>query len=923
MNIFQKVKAEVDFLQCMEHYIGPLKQCGDDTYTTEEDECPVHGGHGCFRMKYDGEDSIVNCFGNCDHEDWPVDMIEFVRIHKGLETAGESARLIAKDFGIRMPVDSLAQRIFTDAAAYYRHLYLTVNRQSCLGKRTPPQYQEHVRHHKIEALDRVNIGWSDGCLKEHMEEKGYTTEELIASGLVSEKNGRVYDTFPEDSFMYPHYWMGKVSRFTFKNMKGRTYQLKKQFWLNEVDFYKVGTGSPIAVVEGENDLLSILDEGWTGTILCTNGSLSKSQIDWMVDNPGEYHTFWDADPAGEKYADKLWRQYVLGKMPHLHQWAIPKGDVDDYLKEFEMKDLTEMQPPEKEDLISVTEKVGATVVESNGCYKIVKTDKDGNETYIPISNFAIRLLYVKEHGEERSRVVRLIRNDGRTSKPVVVNSEAKVSVRHWKILVANAVDAGFTGNESELDAVWAYVYDTQKEAVVRVPDHVGDVDGAWLFGNQYLLPHVDVKGDKDAIMWEDEECTRGIAPKSMMASLSTNVASSDIPRVWHKDNIDEFIGTVCHSLDSILKDPGMVLSIMGWMRMCAYSMPLYYEAKLGFFPFLLLWGRHGRGKSTLANWMLSMYDMADKGTTTVGQLRSGVGIERKLAYYRGLPYCIDELRADRQASDYSRTWRGWYNRSTRVKGTRSGEGTIQVPLNACLFFSGQDTFTDPAMRSRCIPCKFPKNAGDVLAYNWMEDNTELLPTVGYHWIKEALNRDIKEVKAEIDELKDSLREVTPGGVQSRSVYNYAMIAYFAKGMAETHFPDFDYTEWLVSAMKEEHMEAVENDMVSHFFEGMAGLQIGDRPPLNGNHMMVKDGKLYIWYSGVFGVVAKHTRSDNRESFSKGAVRDALKEETYFEGESTKRIGPTNTSRRCFAFDLTHRDAPQELLAIAETARNSF
>lgn len=928
MNIFQKIKSDVDFLTAMEHYCGPLKQCGDDTYTTEEDECPIHGGHGCFRMKVDGENSMVNCFGNCDHDEWPVDLIEFVRIKEGLDTVGEAARLIAKDFNVSLPVENANTRIFREAVSYYRGLFeLGTKKLKCLGKKTPLEYQMDVRHHSKSSLDLVQIGWSDGGLTEHLEDE-FSPEDLVASGLVKEFKGSLVDVLPSDSFIYPHFWDGRISRFTFKHTGALHFQMKKQFWLNGIEFFVVGEGSPVAVVEGEDDLVSLLDDGWPGSVLCTNGSLSKSQVDCICANPAEYHTFWDGDAAGEKYADKLWKAHVIGKLPNLHQWAIPEGsDIDDYLKEYELSDLTEMQAPDRDDVITIIEKNKGSIIEENGCYKAIGVTKDGeSETRTQISDFTIRLLYVKVQGDERSRVIRIVRNDGRKSKPIAVNSEAKVSLRHWKILVANAVDASFIGNENDLAGMWTYVYDTQREAVVEVPPYVGDMEDGkgWLFGNQYIGPNGDTKGDSDNIMWFDEKKTKGIAPKSLMSSLASSNSAADVPLSWQGDDTEDFIKEICLKLNSILKDPGMVLVIMGWMRSCAFSMPLFYDAKLKFFPFLLLWGRHGRGKSTLANWMLSFYDMADKGTTTVGQLRSGVGIERKLAYYRGLPYCIDELRADRQASEYSRTWRGWYNRSSRVKGTRTNEDIVQVPLNACLFFSGQDTFTDPAMRSRCIPCKFPSNAGDDGAYIWLEDNTDDFPTVGYHWIREAMNADIQDVKAGISSYKEALKVVTPSGISSRSLGNYAMMGYFARDMAEECFPEFDLMKWLAGAMTTEQSEAVEEDMVAQFWDGIAGLQIGDRPGINGNHVMVRQDKLYVWYAEVHKLVAGNSRgSDAREAFSRGAVRDALVEEPYYDGTATMRIGATNTTRRCLVFDATRLDLPQEFISVVETARSTL
>jgi plasmid stabilization system protein ParE len=184
--------------------------------------------------------------------------------------------------------------------------------------------------------------------------------------------------------------------------------------------------------------------------------------------------------------------------------------------------------------------------------------------------------------------------------------------------------------------------------------------------------------------------------------------------------------------------------------------------------------------------------------------------------------------------------------------------------------------------------------------------------------------DIMNVKDGIQAYKEELKVKTPGGISSRSLGNYAMVGYFAKDMAEEYFPEFDLMTWLAHAMTDEQTEAVEEDMVAQFWDGIAGLQIGDRPGINGNHVMVKDDKLYIWYAEVHKLVAGNSRgSDAREAFSRGAVRDALVEEPYYEGAATMRMGATNTTRRCLVFDVKSITVPQEFTAVVETARNTL
>ena len=918
MSIFKKIKQEVNFLEAMEYYIGPLKRCGDDTYTTDEDECPIHGGHGCFRIKDLGEDSIITCFGSCSHDTWPLDIIGFIQVFKELDSQLDAAHLIAKDFNISIPKPpppNPVQAVLTCAAEYYMRGMMDTSTYACLGGRTPEAYQSEMRHHSVQTLQTAGIGWSNGGLYEHLTLNKFDVTNMIASGLiVTDKNGTKRDYFPRNSFIYTHMWNGRVSRFTFKNMTGKVFQMKKANWLNDIEFYKVGSGNPVAVVEGENDLASMVDVGWEGTIICTNGQLSNSQIKWMSDNPAEYHTFFDPDGAGKGYQEKLWKAKYVGKIPNLRQFQIPEasGDIDNFLKSGSLSDLEELVEPDQTELFDIpVPNTDLEFQEIGGCYYVPRTNAEGYPlSPKPITDFTIELLYVKIRNGERSRVIRIHRMDGKSSLPTVVDSEAKVSIRHFKILIANAIDASFTGSEADLASMWTFVYSNQREAVVEVPEQIGDIEGGgWLFGNIYMTPDEDIAGDEDNIMWLDDRKRVGISPKSLLAALQSTSVSADIPRV---DNNDiDIEGEVLYHITSVLKDPGAALTIMGWLKSNAFSMPLYYKAKVKYFPFLLLYGRHGKGKSTLSNWMLNMYDMAEKGTTTVGQLRSGVGIERKLAYYRGLPFCIDELTTIT------------YNISSRIKGTRKSEDVIQVPLNACLFFSGQDVFTDPAMRSRCIPIKFPSNAGDSRSYTWLEDNSDAFSSVGYKWIREAMGRDISEVHDGMRSLQKILSEQVPLGVPGRATGNYAFSGVFAMELAEKYFPKYNYIDYMLSSMAGEYQEAQEGDMVNNFYEMIAGLQIGDHPPLNQNHIMVNKDVMYIWYSEVFRIVSGSAKGDAREGFSRGAVRDALIEEPYCLGDKTVRMGATNISRRCIGFKINEDNTPHEIQSIADTSRSFF
>lgn len=931
MDNFQKIRENVTILQAGEKYLGEFVPHGSSNYRLANDQCPWHGGENSFFLYMDGDNQFAKCFGGtCPHSEEAMDVIEFVRVLKKFETVGEAMHQISRDFGIQLEAPDARYRILTSAAAYYRNLFeFCIEDNQFLRGKNPKAYQVEERGHLESSLKTAGVGWSDGKLYQHLLAEGFNEEDMLNSGLIKRNRAGTHlvDVFPANSFMYPHYWNGSVCRFTMKCMepgpggRAKAFQMKKATWLGGIEFYKVGKGEPIAVVEGENDLVSLLDVQWPGTILCTNGQLSKTQIEWIKDNPQDYVTFFDNDEGGEKYQEALWKQEYHGNITRLTQYGLPEGcsDIDEFIQgDGQLQELPVLQMPD--DIIEVNIATMTNIREQNRQYFTVRVDKEGDETLTPVSDFVIELMYVKVLGDERSRMIRIHRMDGRRSAPVTVNSEAKVSVRHFKILVANAIDASFIGNETELAAIWQYVYERQNEAVVDVPPYVGAMeDGSgWLFANQFIGPGRDITGDNDNIMWFNDRKSSGISPKSLLAHLSSTKVGGDIPQVQRGEHPERLLSGALESMSAVFKDPGPVLMLLGWLQSCAYSMDLFYQARINYFPFLLLWGRHGKGKSTVVSWALNMYDMSEKGVTTVGQIKSGVGIERKLAYYRGLPFCIDELRADRQATEFYGTWRGWYNRTTRVKGTRKGEEAITVPFNSCLMFSGQDVFTDPAMRSRSIPIKFPVNAGDHEGYMWMQDNYELFPQIGYMWIKEALEANIDEIKEEIITTARRLDSLCGSSVPNRTINNYAIPAFFGEQMARQYFPDYDFMGYINSVMNEEVNEASENDTLNQFWQIISGLQIGERAVINGNHLEERGGQLFVWIPEVCRIVESN-RGYSRENFSTTAIKQALKEERYYVGETSRRIGATSAVRRCMVFDVA--TAPDDVQAIALASRS--
>ena len=87
-------------------------------------------------------------------------------------------------------------------------------------------------------------------------------EIILATGLLSKKGT---DFLPSKVFIYPHKVRGRVSHFTFKDpLKQKEYQLPNRYKLNGHSFYNsdsISNNTPVIIVEGENDLISVKEAG--------------------------------------------------------------------------------------------------------------------------------------------------------------------------------------------------------------------------------------------------------------------------------------------------------------------------------------------------------------------------------------------------------------------------------------------------------------------------------------------------------------------------------------------------------------------------------------------------------------------------------------------------------------------------------------
>jgi 5S rRNA maturation endonuclease (ribonuclease M5) len=684
--MFKIIKEKIDIIEVMSKELGiAFKKAGDNTFEPEDKTCPFCGHRECFKVKSTGEETdFYHCFSCEVHGD----VITFIEKSRDIRPI-DAARALAKEWKVTLPNDyTPIQEIFNLAAEYYHNCFLnTCNKPYAeLNALTPMEYQVTVRKHKPETMKEFLVGWSDGSLITYLRGLGYEEELLLQSGLM---NSKFRDFLPSKSFIYPHFVIGRTSHFTFKDpLKQHAYQIKNSHKLNSHIFYNsdsLRNCETVAIVEGENDLLSLHENGWSQGLIATIGQISSQQLEWIENNLKGKHviTFFDPDQAGDKYREKLGA--LKSTFASLKQIRPPEGkDIDKYLSEQgNLQTLignnnVQVELPDVEEETEEESSAQINIVEKGGAYYKMKY-REGLPTPSKMTNFTIRLKNIFIKGAEREREVVLVREDGTESGPVTVSSECKVSLKPFKSFVANTIDGSFYGSENDLIAMWEYVYSKGVEKLVYVPTTVGRLEEhkGWLFRDLFVSDTGQViRPDEEGIVWFSGKTTGlkamslnvGQNGKSREDAIDIPVLTSTIPEAENNELLKNVLLNLCKNLG----DVGMALTIMGWTKANVYSNLMF--KKVQGFPFLFFWGKHGQGKTVIAKWIAAIYNMDESGYATLPQLRSGVGFGRKIAYYSSLPVIMDEIRADGATIEQYGTIRSWYQRSGRSLGTKEGVG---------------------------------------------------------------------------------------------------------------------------------------------------------------------------------------------------------------------------------------------------------
>lgn len=305
--------------------------------------CPFHGEKTpSFSVAPDK--GIYYCFG-C-HKGGGV--INFQMEIEGL-SYGDAVRALAKRAGMEVPEDPQFQSRYkqqerlwalSKEAARYFH-----------GKLYAPEGAEGLSYAQKRGMPRSTLtkfgigfapnGWNG--LVDAMKAKGYTDQELKDAGLVSEKNGRIYDRF-RNRLMFPIIDVrGNVIGFGGRVMDDSTPKYlnspetiifnkrKNLFALNLAKKSKLGY---LILVEGYMDAVALHQYGFDCAVASLGTSLTQEHAVLLSRYTEQVVLIYDGDEAGQNATRRaipmLEAAGIQVKVLRMHD----AKDPDEYLKKY-------------------------------------------------------------------------------------------------------------------------------------------------------------------------------------------------------------------------------------------------------------------------------------------------------------------------------------------------------------------------------------------------------------------------------------------------------------------------------------------------------------------------------------------------------------------------------------------------------------
>jgi DNA primase len=336
MSVVDEVKQRLDIVDVVGQYVQ-LQKAGRNF----KGLCPFHSER-TPSFFVSPERQSWHCFGACGTGG---DIFSFVMKRENLEF-GEALRLLAERAGVtlveRRPEEEAERdrlREANEAAAQFYHRTLVSTEAGQKAKRYLEERGQNLKTMQDFQLGYSPSGWDSLC--QHLRERGYRDEELMAAGLAVEGERGLRDLFHQ-RIMFPITDMrGRVVGFGGRSLPIEGQEEAQPKYLNTPQTAIFDKGSLLyaldkakehirheglaVIVEGYMDAIAAHQHGFANVVASMGTALSERQVRLLKRFSRDVVLALDADTAGQEatlraveYQDILGRDIRVIILPEGH-----------------------------------------------------------------------------------------------------------------------------------------------------------------------------------------------------------------------------------------------------------------------------------------------------------------------------------------------------------------------------------------------------------------------------------------------------------------------------------------------------------------------------------------------------------------------------------------------------------------------------
>ena len=310
MSAIDDIKQRLDIVELVQEYVS-LQKSGRNFKAL----CPFHSEKTPSFFIYPEQQSW-HCFGACGTGG---DIFSFVMKKEGIDF-GQALRLLANKSGVNLVIpsqqdkeqDKQSDRLFQineATASYYHHLLMNTS----AGEKARNYLAQ--RSISTQTIEKFQLGFSRDSfedLRQHLLKESYHEAEMLAAGLVLEKDsGGSYDRFRNRLIFPIRETQGRVTGFGARALdeslpkylnSPQTLIFDKSSSLYGIDRAKtaIHQNNLAIITEGYMDVLTAHQNGWENTIASMGTALTEKQLTVLKKLTKNLILALDADTAGEE-----------------------------------------------------------------------------------------------------------------------------------------------------------------------------------------------------------------------------------------------------------------------------------------------------------------------------------------------------------------------------------------------------------------------------------------------------------------------------------------------------------------------------------------------------------------------------------------------------------------------------------------------